>query len=112
LDSWNEAPPIGCLIFHRGLWLGRYQDPRLGAAVELLVGGDATGPNGSEIATIETFLARFEENVLNFRRRLVIGWSYYPIRISVNQAGSLGVQFQSFLPFLGRKMVQDNGTVF
>lgn len=103
--------PIGKLTFAHGLWLGRHRDATLGADVELLVNGDQSGPKESEVAKIQEFLAEFQENVLALRRKLFMGWSYYPIRIAVSMHACLGVQFQSILPFFRPKLVQDNGTV-
>jgi hypothetical protein len=104
--------PIGKLVCGQGLWRGRYQNERLGADVEILVEGDETGPNPNEVETIRRYLADFEENLLAFRGKLFLGWSYYPVRIAIKQYGALGVDFRSRLPFLKPKTVQDDGSVF
>jgi hypothetical protein len=103
---------IGNLTDKGGLWIGRFINHDLGADVELLVNADRNGPSESDVVKIRQFLDCFREKVLAFRRRLFLGWTYYPIRIAVTTQGSLGVQFKSFLPFMRTKMIQDDGTVF
>jgi hypothetical protein len=99
---------LGTLAYSEGLWHGKYQETWMRAAVELLIEGDNLGPSEAEIATIRAFVDKCQENILLFRRRLFMGWSYFPIRIAVNRHGTLGVEFQSVLPLLPRKTVQDS----
>jgi hypothetical protein len=110
--SAERVTKIGTLVNHGGLWIGRFRNERIGADVELLVKGDASAPDDREIEQLAGFLANAEAQFRALRRKLSFGWSYYPIRITLNQEHRLGVQFQSILPFMRRKMVMDNGSVF
>lgn len=96
---------VGLLELGETGWRGRYQDARMGIDVELLIQGDDSGVEPSQIAAIQDLLGGFREEMDSLRRKMFLGWTYRPARVLVDEECNLSVEFQSRLPFLSHKTV-------
>jgi hypothetical protein len=86
------GPSTMRLMFIDGLWLGRI--PSSYGDLELIMGGDASGPQDEQRAAVDAFLQRAETIIERLRRKLSLPFLWRPIRIAPNNQGRVGVQFQ------------------
>lgn len=97
----EQDSPIGRLTFNHGRWSTRYKVPSTGLEIEIhLHEPDAVG---SQIAATAEFLQNFAEHSIILRRSTLMGWSYYPQRITAMRNGHLAVRYRSRLRFLPGK---------
>jgi hypothetical protein len=85
-----------------GIWVAR--TPSVWGNIEVVVGGAEDRPNQREVEALEPFFVEAYDRIVALRRKHALGRLYRPIRIAVNEAGVIGVQFQHRL-FSSRRVM-------
>jgi len=75
-----------------GLWVAR--TPSVWGMIEIVVGGGEDQPDQKKLEALEPFFVEAYARIIDLRRKNGLGRLYRPVRIAVNDAGRVGVQFQ------------------
>lgn len=78
-----------------GIWVAYL--PSEHGLIEVIVDGDESAPNQSQLEALGVFLCRCPELLSRLRKRLRPSFLFRPIRIAVNEASRVGVQYRNKL---------------
>ena len=103
LFSESQDSPIGRLTYDRGRWSTSYKSSSSDRKIDIHLNTTEVGPVDTEVAAITFFLGTLPEQIRTLRRSTLLGWSYYPRRITAKHNGDLAVRYRSRLRFLPSK---------